>query len=109
MANIGSDNIFDRHFVKYPPGTVTQKTSGTSGTYQATTQIGKLHELCSKLDLLVERGTGASVTVSTGNLVFAGERFEFTPLAGVESLGYKTLSGASFSSTDILTIAIREA
>lgn len=109
MSNIGSDNIFDRHFVQYPPGTVHQKTSGTSGTYQATTQIGKLHQLCCKVDVLVERGTGASVTVSTGNLVFAGERFEFTPLTGVESLGYKTLSGGAFSANDILTLCIREA
>lgn len=109
MGIFGSDNVFDRHFVNYPPLTVTQKTSSASGTYQATTYINKLHELCSKVDILVERGTGSSVTVTTGTLIVAGDRYLFTPMTGVESLGFKTLSGSAFSSTDILTISLREA
>lgn len=108
MSIFGSDNVFDRHFINYPPLTITQKTSAASGTYQATTYINKLHELCCKVDVLVERGTGASVTVSTGTLVVAGDRYQFTPMTGVESLGFKTLSGSAFSTTDILTISIRE-
>jgi hypothetical protein len=106
---LGVDAVKDRHAVCYPPLTVKfTNTAIASDTYQATTHLNKLHELRSPVDLLIERGTGASVTVTTGTFVPKGEPFPFTPLAGVESLGYKPLTG-SFSATDIATICIREA
>lgn len=85
-----------------------RNTSTASGTYQvtATADMGKLHEINSKKDLLVEGGTGSSVSASSGTL-WAAATFPryWRPMQGRESLGYETLDSSSFASSNPLTIS----
>lgn len=79
----------------------------TSGTFQATTNIDKLHMLTSGSDLLILRGTGTSVTATSGQVWLAsyGPYF-FRPKTGAESLGYAALDGSTTFSTASKAVTI---
>ena len=97
------------HMQRLAPKTVKFTNSGASGTYQASAaNVGKLHMCTSTVATMVEQGTGASVTVSTGTLIPANTVFLFRPVSGIESMGFKTLSGSAFSATDPFTCGVLE-
>lgn len=91
------------------PHSVTSVTSGTGATYQAAAAaIGKLHCLTSPVALRILRGTGSSVTATSGLYWPAGREYYFFPRPGKESVGFIQADGTAFDSTDFVTVGIVE-
>lgn len=74
-------------------------SSGSSGTYQATTHLNKRHYFCASVACYILGGTGASVSVSSTTGVYwpANIPFYFVPRADRESFGWVTADASSIA------------
>lgn len=86
---------------------VHRATSGTSGTYEASTYLDFLHVATFGQDVLILGGDGPSVTATAGQFWKAGAPYYFTPRAGRSSLGYVAADGATaFAAATPATIGV---
>ncbi len=104
------DNIIKSWLYASAPTDVSRTTSGTSATFQQTDSglLDKLHCFTSTVDMLVVRGTGASVSAASGALWPAGVPLFFVPKSGKESVGFQTLDGSSMSASAPVTVFVCE-
>lgn len=95
--------IFEAHVFPYQEAVPYKPAPATSGTYQATTYINRLHRFVFAQDVTVLAGTGASVTATAGEVWKAGVPYYWVPVAGRESLGWS--AGATSSAVSGAIVA----